>query len=457
MSNVPPGIAPPNLILQSPTRFEKFPPAGYIAAESAVPGIDIWIPAPAGHEDHQTVVEFKCPRCAGDSAFSANSGVLECRFCGYQERPAGEVVGQAAEEQEFRVETLDAVKSGWGVERTEIVCQSCGTRETVPAGELTHTCAFCGSSRVVQAEVPTSVMRPSALIPLEIDQPHLEIILNDWFTDHWLLPKQLKNVVAAVDIKSIFIPFWTFDAQSRASWKAQVAHTRTTGHGKNRRTHTEWRWESGHVSRVFDDHLISGSRKMNEKLLDKIDSFNLQGLVPYDPSFLAGSVAQAYEIELEQAWSAGRSTFREQVRKDCRRQASSPRMRNFSMDLEFSDESWRYILLPVMMASYRFNNKIYRIIINGQTGTIFGQRPIDWQKIRNIGLLTLIPTLLAFMAMVVGWLIGDEQVVTLGLDFGVSLLIIALIVIGIVIAIGIYMQKDWWSDEFAQGDTADES
>ncbi|MDJ0756295.1 MAG: hypothetical protein QNJ45_22380 [Ardenticatenaceae bacterium] len=456
MSKIPKGIEPPNLILQNPDRFEPFPPPGFVPAESTVDGIDIWIPAPEGHDEKQKVVEFKCPRCAGESAFSAESGVLECRYCGYQERPEVEVVGRSAEEQEFRVATLDAVKSGWGVERTEVVCQSCGTHETVPAGELTHTCPFCGSNRVVEAEIPTAVLRPSALIPIEVDQAHLETILNEWFTDHWLLPNQLKNVVAAVNMQQVFIPFWTFDAQSYATWKAQVGHTRTVGSGKNRRTKTVWRWESGRVSRFFDDYLVSGSKRLNEKLLDKIDSFNLQGLVPYDPSFLAGSAAQAYEIELEQAWSIGRTHFREAVRKDCRRQASSPRIRNFSMNLDFSDESWRYILLPVLMASYRFNNKIYRIIINGQTGSIFGQRPIDWGKIRSTGLMAMVPSLIAVAILLVGLAIGNQEVVSISINLAVGFLIVGLIAIGIVIAMGIYLQKDWWSDEFAGPEGADE-
>ena len=93
----------------------------------------------------------------------------------------------------------------------------------------------------------------------------------------------------------------------------------------------------------------------------------MHGLVSYDPDFLAGSIAQAYDIELEHAWRLGRKAFREITRKACRQQASSSKIRNFSMSLDFSDESWRYILIPVLMASYQFDNKTYRIVINGQT------------------------------------------------------------------------------------------
>jgi hypothetical protein len=51
------------------------------------------------------------------------------------------------------------------------------------------------------------------------------------------------------------------------------------------------------------------------------------------------------------------------------------------MNLSFSDESWRYLLLPAYLAAYQFESKTFHAIVNGQTGAISGQRPVDWRKI----------------------------------------------------------------------------
>jgi hypothetical protein len=116
-------------------------------------------------------------------------------------------------------------------------------------------------------------------------------------------------------------------------------------------------------------------------LLKKMGKFQLDALAPYDPSFLAGIQAQAYDTGLEPAWEEGRRRMREMTKSKCKSQATSQRMRNFSMGMDFSNESWRYILLPIYLASYRYGDKSYQVLINGQNGKIAGQRPVDWRKI----------------------------------------------------------------------------
>jgi hypothetical protein len=65
------------------------------------------------------------------------------------------------------------------------------------------------------------------------------------------------------------------------------------------------------------------------------------------------------------------------------------------MKMDFSDESWRYLLLPVYLAAYQFQNKTYHAILNGQTGTISGQRPVDWKKIWSVIAMIFAPGVLS--------------------------------------------------------------
>jgi hypothetical protein len=73
--------------------------------------------------------------------------------------------------------------------------------------------------------------------------------------------------------------------------------------------------------------------------------------------------------------------MREHTRHACRDQASSSKIRNFSMEMDFGDERWRYVLLPVYLANYSYQNQSYQVMVNGQTGDVSGQRPVDWLKV----------------------------------------------------------------------------
>jgi hypothetical protein len=203
------------------------------------------------------------------------------------------------------------------------------------------------------------------------------------------------------DFTPIYIPAWTFDAKTSADWKAEVAHTktRTTGFGKNRRTetYTEWRWESGQVNKAYDDLMVNGASNLSETLLSHVKKFDLRELVVYSPEFLAGVQAQAYDVSLDDAYQRGRHAMREHTKEACKSQATSRRMHNFSMNLNFSEESWRYILLPLYIAVYHYNNKPYQILVNAQTGAVTGQRPVAWQKVSLILGATLLPAV--FLAL----------------------------------------------------------
>ncbi|NKQ34146.1 MAG: hypothetical protein HF973_00850 [Chloroflexi bacterium] len=138
-------------------------------------------------------------------------------------------------------------------------------------------------------------------------------------------------------------------------------------------------------------------------MLKQLRGYNLNELVPYDAAYLAGLQAQAYDVNLEAAWEIARRRMREQTKEACKSQASNRRMRNFSMNLDFEDESWRYILLPLYLTTYQYDGKPWQIMINGQNGVIAGQRPVAWRRVWLALLAALLPAvllgLLAFLLL----------------------------------------------------------
>jgi len=141
----------------------------------------------------------------------------------------------------------------------------------------------------------------------------------------------------------------------------------------------------------------SSPQRLSHKILTQLYPFNLQDLVAYQPDFLAGWQAQAYEITLTQAWEQCKMAIREQTKKACRQDIHSSHVRNFGMSADFSDETWRYILLPIYLASYKHNEKTYQMMINGQTGTVAGQKPVAWWKIWLVAAALLTPGLIMLL------------------------------------------------------------
>lgn len=396
--------------------MEKFPPPNYIPVEAKLPGFEIYAPAPETEEEQQ-MYEFKCPQCGAVTKYSIKQASLVCEHCGYQEQLKAEVVGKEAEQFEFSLDNLALAAHGWGEARKDLRCLSCGAEITIPIDSIAATCAFCGSNNVIQQEANQERLRPKYLIPFKVDNQQCKTIAREWLGKSWMVPKALKS--ASLDaFTAIYLPYWTFHANTNAAWRAEVGHRTTERYydasSKSWKTRTKivWRWESGNANLTINDLLIAGTERVSAHHLQNVDQFNLADIVVYDPAFLAGLQAKGYDRPLEPAWELAREVMREQTKTACINQASTSMVRNFSMKMDFSDESWRYLLLPVYLAAYQFQNKTYHAILNGQTGTISGQRPVDWKKVWLVIAMIFAPGVLsALIGFILASTSGDGSLV----------------------------------------------
>ena len=203
-----------------------------------------------------------------------------------------------------------------------------------------------------------------------------------WLGSSWMTPRGLNQAAGRADFTAIYLPAWTFSMAVRGDWTAEVGHEKKNRGGDKKLV---WQRETGVVQLVYRDYLTSGTSQVSPALLAGVWDYEVGELVAYEPVYLAGLQAQAYDVPMESAWEAARHQIRDEVREAGRKQALEPtnakQVRDFAVTVDFADETWRYILLPVHLAAYRHKEKSYQIVVNGQTGAIAGQRPPDWGRV----------------------------------------------------------------------------
>lgn len=375
------------------------PPANFIPTDSALPGIEVYRPlTPEEKAEYREVVEFKCPQCGAATAYSAGDSGLTCTHCNYYEPPPQAVAAQEAEGFEFTVAALQQAARGWGQIRKELQCQSCGAYTSLPPDLLTYTCPFCGSNKVIQRQSPQDMLRPRWLIPFKIEAATCREIARTWLGSSWMTPDSLRQLAQVDCFVGIYLPFWLFNTTARAHWQAAIGYEQKDDQGYQE---TVWRVKSGQAKQRFENVMMAGTSRVSLSLLGQISRYDFQQLTPYEPTYLAGFQAQSYDIPLDPAWAAARRPLREQIRQLCYDQAklSGPKDKNcrvagLQIALNYNDSHWRYGLLPVYLAVFTYNRKTYQVMVNGQNGTIAGQRPVDWIKIWAVVGLMLAPALL---------------------------------------------------------------
>jgi uncharacterized Zn finger protein (UPF0148 family) len=395
------------------------PPPTYEEIPSALEGISVWRPRPKQKEEAAPQT-YTCPQCGATTKFNVAAGGVKCEYCGYTAETQAKTVGKHAQEFEFTVETWEQAEQGWGVERRELHCDNCGATLAVAEGSLTATCPFCASNKVNVRAAASDALRPNFLIPFKVQAEQLRPLAQEWLGKGWFHPAELASSAGVEHFTGIYVPYWTFDANVSARWKAEVGHETTERYYDHNdkewktRTVIEWRWENGEIALNIDDLLISGSSRLSKVILERIKTFNLTQLTAYSPDFLAGWQAQAYDVTLPQAWEQGKDVIRQQAKDACYKDINSSHVRNFSMSADFGDETWRYLLLPVYVAAYRFENKTFQVMANGQTGAIAGQKPVAWWKVWLAIAALLAPGLLLSLVGLPLLLAGGAGVIVIG-------------------------------------------
>jgi DNA-directed RNA polymerase subunit RPC12/RpoP len=412
------------------------PPENFGPVPSSIDGITVYAPIKPDQRD-QAPVTYHCPKCGAVTRYWVAAGGVACEHCGFTAAVETKTVGRMAREFEFTVETIEKAEQGWGESKLELHCDACGADMIIPEQVLAVTCPFCTSNRVNIRPAPSDQLQPLFLIPFQVRPDSNVERARQWLGTGWFHPKELKSDTMIAHFNGIYLPFFTFDAGIEGRWKAQVGYERQERYydasSKEWRTRTviDWRWETGLVHVAVDDMLLPGSSHVSQVILERIYPFHLQALKEYSPGFLAGWQAHGADIPLTTAWDLAKASMRELARKTCHDDIPSHHVRNFSMQADFKNETWRYILLPVYLSSYCFQDKVYQVMINGQTGAICGQKPVAWWKIWLVIAASLAPGLLS-------GLIGLPLLLAGGIGFIPLLLGFVFLVAAIIFSVNLY-------------------
>jgi hypothetical protein len=159
---------------------------------------------------------------------------------------------------------------------------------------------------------------------------------------------------------------------------------------------TRWHYVSGSVSRNFDDVLVVASNSLPRSYAQALEPWDLEKLVPYDEQFLSGFQTEAYQVELEQGFEYAKGIMDSAIREAVRRKIGGDQQRIHSLNTEYDNITFKHILLPIWISSYKYNNKVYRFLVNARTGEVQGERPYSWIKI-TLAILAALAAIFAYL------------------------------------------------------------
>jgi hypothetical protein len=296
-------------------------------------------------------------------------------------------------------------------------CENCGAEVQVAPSQLSYTCPFCESTYVVEVSAEVAHRQPPEfVIGFAVTPEQAASKFDEWIKrGGWFRPSDLRQAKVEERLRGVYLPFWSFSmlAQSRFSanigeyWYRTETYT-TVENGKTvTRTRqvreTEWWPLEGKHHRYYSGYLVSGSRGLPQRYADSIKPFQTAALKRYEPYFLAGWLAEQYSIERDAAEKLCREEFERWVQEHVQAFLPGDTSSGLACQTEFSDITSDLILLPIYLLTYRYQDKQNRFLINGQTGRLFGEKPISWQRIALAILVAIVLIALIAILMRVRW------------------------------------------------------
>ncbi len=354
---------------------------------------------------------WPCAQCGAQLRFAPGQTQLTCEHCGHvQTIPATTAPGRrrALQEHDLARGLQDDLPDTAMAEVRTTSCPNCGAQVEFSGATHATQCPFCASPVVVDTGTQRHI-KPQALIPFALTEDEARKAMIAWMGGLWFAPNTLLEYARkGRAMNGIYVPFWSFDASTRSRYSGErgdyyyetrSVRVRVNGRMETRQEqvrHTRWRQASGRVACDFDDVLVMASTSLPARLGEDLTPWDLTALVPYAAEYLSGFQAEGYTVPLAEGGARAKDRMSAVIVQDVRRDIGGDEQRIRSIDTDWSEETFKHILLPVWTAAYKYNGKSYRFLVNGQTGEVQGERP--W-SIWKIGFAVLLAALLALVAL----------------------------------------------------------
>ena len=327
--------------------------------------------------------EYKCPCCGGALEFNSDIQKVKCPYC----------------DTEFDMESLksydDALKndaeddvvwenspgSEWAENETadicSFVCNSCGGEIIGDKNTAATSCPYCDNPVVMSGRL-SGVLKPDYVIPFKLDKEDAKKALKAHLKGKKLLPKVFKDENHIDEIKGVYVPFWLFDADVDANIRYRATRVRFWSDSNYNYTETSFYSLLRNGSIGFERVPVDGSEKMADELMESIEPFDVSGMVDFQTAYLAGYLADKYDVDSEQCIPRANARI-----KSSTEQALSSTVTGYSSvvpehtAIKISNGKAKYALYPVWLLNTTWKGKKYTFAMNGQTGKFVGDLPVD--------------------------------------------------------------------------------
>lgn len=334
-----------------------------------------------------SIQDYKCLCCGAPLVFDPDTQNLSCESCGNsfsletmeQIDEAGQQSSQASKYDWDSYEARTYEDTG-DVDLADYNCPSCGAEITGDDTLGSTVCPYCGNATIVKGQFE-GTLQPDYIIPFSVNKKAAIAAFEKEAKNAPFIPDEFQERKKIDEMAGVYVPFWMFDCDCDATVTYNAQKTTAWSDANYNYTKTDYYklFRSGKVG--FGNIPVDGSKKADNAYMEALEPYDHTAAVNFGGAYLSGYLADKYDVTAEESVERANERVKNSTIK-----AFTDTTGNYigvipeNTRVSFSNGKIRYALLPVWMLNIKYMDKMYHFAINGQTGKVVGEYPVDESK-----------------------------------------------------------------------------
>lgn len=322
---------------------------------------------------------YACPNCGGNLKFDIPSQQLGCEYC------------QTKVDVYSFEDKNPATEKQTEFDATIFSCPQCGGEILSTDTSAAEFCTFCGASTILHSRL-SKEKRPNYIIPFQKTKEDCKNAYSELMKKAIFAPDALKNPKYIDGFRGIYMPYWAFHLAQDGTFSINATKSKRRGDY----IYTDHYLLTGEMDAYYKGLSYDASSSFDDNISAKIAPYDVKGMKAFTPAFLSGFYADIADVDPE--------TYKNDAENIAVRNSTNAIYSEFSginmepiLNPDVLNTQVKEIdsaMFPVWFMSYRNAGRVAYATVNGQTGKVVTDLPVDTKKYGIGSLLLAIPIFL---------------------------------------------------------------
>lgn len=324
--------------------------------------------------------DYKCPSCDAILKFNPKGQNWKCEYCKHEFnldelKEYNKKIGRKELKDEHKTK-LEKDINGMDI----YTCSNCGAQIVADENTSATFCVYCKNTAILKNKL-VDEFNPDYVIPFKYIKEDAILKFKDIGKGRPLMPKFFNDQKNIEEIKGIYIPFWLYDIKTDGTIEADCKRITSWRSGDYQYTKTDIYLATRSGNFQYSKIPVDGSKHFEDDIMNSIEPFDYNDLKEFNHSYLSGFLAEKYDVlsdeALEIAFKRSEESTINALKNDING-FTSVTVKSSNINKEkLKDE---YALMPVWLLNIKYKDKLHTFAMNGQTGKMIGDIPVDPMK-----------------------------------------------------------------------------